>query len=106
MSNAPDTLARPAEWAANAVCAQQPYAGSDLWYADKGDAADRLLAMGLCRSCPVIDLCRAATARDEAGKGLKHRYGIRAGLTPRQRWVAEQKALGQQLATASQKGQL
>ncbi|MEV6102662.1 WhiB family transcriptional regulator [Nocardia sp. NPDC051981] len=90
MSCAPDTLVRLAEWAANAVCARPPYAGSDLWYADQGEAANRLLAINLCRACPVIDACREATAKEEAGKGLKHRFGVRAGMTPRQRWLAEQ----------------
>lgn len=90
MSYAPDTLARPAEWAANAVCAQQPYAGGDLWYAAEWDKDTRGTAISLCLSCPVIDACQAETAREEAGKGLKHRYGIRAAMTPRQRWLAEQ----------------
>ncbi|MER6607332.1 WhiB family transcriptional regulator [Streptomyces sp. NPDC000927] len=89
MTHAPDTLVRLAEWAANAVCARPPYAGSDLWYADQGEAANRLLAINLCRACPVIDACRAATAKEEAGKSLKHRHGVRAGMTPRQRWLAE-----------------
>lgn len=92
MTHAPDTLARPAEWGTTAVCAQKPYVRSNLWYADKGGTADRLLAMRLCRTCPVIDACRAVTAKEEAGKGLKHRHGIRAGMTPRQRWLAEQKS--------------
>lgn len=90
MTHAPDTLARPAEWVARAVCARQPYAGSDLWYADEWDKETCRTAISLCHIYPVSAACRAATAREEAGKGLKNRYGIRAGMTPRQRWRAEQ----------------
>ncbi|WP_187438517.1 WhiB family transcriptional regulator [Streptomyces sp. sk2.1] len=90
MSYAPDTLARPAEWWARAVCAQEAYRGSDLWYVSRGDGGGRETAIALCRTCPVIAVCRATTAKEEAGKGLKHRFGIRAGMTPRQRWLAEQ----------------
>ncbi|MFE7105595.1 WhiB family transcriptional regulator [Streptomyces sp. NPDC057575] len=90
MTHAPDTVARPAEWSTSAVCAQPLYAGSDLWYAAKWDKDTRGTAISLCHDCPVIDACRATTAREEAGMALKHRYGIRAGMTPRQRWRAEQ----------------
>ncbi|WP_326768600.1 WhiB family transcriptional regulator [Streptomyces sp. NBC_01591] len=92
MSYAPDTLHRPAEWAAKGTCAQPPYVGSDLWYADEWQKDDRRTAISLCRTCPVLDACRTAAASEEAGKGKDSRHGIRAALTPGQRWSADQKA--------------
>ncbi|MEE1774483.1 WhiB family transcriptional regulator [Streptomyces sp. JV185] len=107
MSYAPDTLHRPAEWAAKGTCTQPPYAGSDLWYADEWRKDDRRMAINLCRTCPVLDACRAAAAKEEAGKAKAHRHGIRAAMTPRQRWLAEQKSREQaEPRPASQKGQL
>lgn len=92
MSYAPNAIHQPAEWTIRGTCTQPPYAGSDLWYADEWQKDDRRTAISLCRTCPVLDACRATAAKEEAGKAKTHRHGIRAAMTPRQRWLAEQRS--------------
>ncbi|MFD7066103.1 WhiB family transcriptional regulator [Streptomyces sp. NPDC059913] len=88
MSHAPDTLAPADTWRTAAACTRIG-ADPDLWFVDGGARADRERAIAICRDCPVLTQCRDAVAREESGSGKESRYGIRAGLTPKERWEAD-----------------
>ena len=61
-------------WQEHALCAQ---VGGDEWFPEIGDSMDD--ARQICGRCPVATAClRDALATDE-------RFGIRGGLSPRQR---------------------
>lgn len=61
------------------LCADDP----DMWYSDS--LADKMLAQSVCRQCPFIAACLAASEVVEGGKEASGRFGIWAGLTPEQR---------------------
>ncbi|ARF75705.1 hypothetical protein B7C62_28195 [Kitasatospora albolonga] len=87
---APDTLDRAESWRPYGTCAAPQYVGhEDLWFPEPGDTEAVRAAVRVCESCPVLALCRQAVAVEEHGIGKASRYGIRAGLTPVQRWAAD-----------------
>lgn len=43
-------------------------------------------ARAVCGECPVSRECLRDALRDEEGRSRMSRFGIRAGLTPEQRW--------------------
>lgn len=72
-------------WMARAACAQPAYDGRrDLWFAptDSPDAAE---AKQACTGCPVRQACLTAVMAEEGAANRQDRYGIRAGLTGRER---------------------
>lgn len=85
------TPARPAlsAWRLLAACQD---ADRELFF-NCGSPAARKAARGICAGCPVRSDClRAAMAEehdpDQAPESnRKLRYGVRGGLTPRERWV-------------------
>ncbi|WP_069743063.1 WhiB family transcriptional regulator [Streptomyces sp. EN23] len=84
---APDTLGRAVDWRTLGNCSTAP--NDDLWFPEATDKATARAAITVCLSCPVLLLCRQAAADEERGDGKQSRYGIRGGLTPVQRWVAD-----------------
>lgn len=46
-------------------------------------------ALCYCDNCPVIDECEDTVAEQEKGLPLDERFGVCAGMTPRERWVAD-----------------
>ncbi|MET8841480.1 WhiB family transcriptional regulator [Streptomyces rubiginosohelvolus] len=84
---APDTLGRAVDWRTLGTCSTAP--DDELWFPEATDKATTRDAITVCLSCPVLLLCRQAAADEERGDGKASRYGIRGGLTPRQRWEAD-----------------
>jgi hypothetical protein len=71
-------LAVPAGWTLQAKCA-----GSPTWDETHGMKAGN--AAQLCEGCPVIAQCLAAAMEEEHGLSAGGRYGIRGGLSPKER---------------------
>lgn len=46
-------------------------------------------AMCYCDNCPVIDECEDTVMEQERGHPLEDRFGITAGMTPQERWLAD-----------------
>ena len=65
----------PLDVAENALCAQLD---PEVWFPAQGAAVE--VARGLCRTCPVLEACRAWAVNEPA---LTH--GIFGGLTARER---------------------
>ena len=88
---APDNLEPSDTWRTQGTCASPEYAGihDALWFAEDSDRDAVTMAVGLCSSCPVQAACLASAKEEEAGKGRFNRWGIRGGLTARQRWNAD-----------------
>ncbi|MFI9824457.1 WhiB family transcriptional regulator [Streptomyces sp. NPDC052013] len=72
------------EWELRAACRDMD---PDIWFSGR----KRAQALATCRACPVLDACREAVLRREAGVARDMRSGIIAGLTGAQRY-----ALGEQ----------
>jgi WhiB family redox-sensing transcriptional regulator len=75
-------------WQRYALCAETD---PDLFYADRGTTQERA-AVAICQTCPVLQECLAEVLAEEGGRGKEARYGIRAGLTPGQRYWAYERA--------------
>lgn len=84
---APDTLAPASDWRIRGACARA--IDDELWFPEPGDTVSLNDAITACHACPVFLLCQQAAADEERGWGLAARYGIRGGLTPKQRWQAD-----------------
>jgi WhiB family redox-sensing transcriptional regulator len=66
-------------WVQRASCRGRPLA---WWYPERGDAFAVAVAKSICRGCPVRTECLdEALAFEVEGE----RFGIRGGLTPRDR---------------------
>jgi WhiB family transcriptional regulator, redox-sensing transcriptional regulator len=63
-------------WQAAALCAQTD---PDAWFPGQGDSGEWALAV--CRRCPVLAICDADTAADDAGRPDADIQGIRGGRT-------------------------
>ncbi len=55
----------------------------DLWHCDHPE--DTAIAVAICRTCPVRQMCLDDALTEEDGVGAGYRYGIRGALTPTQR---------------------
>ncbi|MFF2405753.1 WhiB family transcriptional regulator [Streptomyces sp. NPDC058092] len=87
MSYAPDTLPRAEDWRDRAACADPRYLPiRDFWFADDSDCSQVRTATTICGHCPARDACLAAASEEEAGRGQQSMFGIRGGLTSKQRW--------------------
>jgi hypothetical protein len=90
MSCAPDTLQPADTWRKQPACAAPQYADHrDLWFAEDSEREALRAAVKVCRGCPIRALCLATATIEEEGKGRQNRWGIRGGLTARQRWDAD-----------------
>lgn len=93
MSRAPDTLQPADTWRDQATCAAPEYTDQqDLWFAEDGDP-DRQTAVRICLTCPTRQACLDKATVEEKGKGRQSRWGIRGGLTARQRWNKDRTAI-------------
>ncbi|MCZ7413115.1 WhiB family transcriptional regulator [Streptomyces sp. WMMC897] len=81
--HAPDTVARPHEWARKAACTK-PEADPD-WWAAPGPSEDGQTAITWCAACPVRRPCLELAIRIEEDASAGHRSGIYGGLTPHDR---------------------
>ncbi|MFG2763119.1 WhiB family transcriptional regulator [Streptomyces rubiginosohelvolus] len=84
---APDTLGPAENWKTAAAC--RDVIDDEMWFPEPGNWRAMHEAIHTCVGCPVLLLCRQAAADEEHGQGLASRYGIRGGLTPKQRWAAD-----------------
>ena len=79
----PDTLEPATHWQQNAAC-RTPGVDPETFYPDNN--ADGIeAARAICKTCPVVRACLAECLRHERGRSSKSRFGVFAGLTPRQR---------------------
>ncbi|MFE5090632.1 WhiB family transcriptional regulator [Streptomyces sp. NPDC056638] len=102
MSYAPDTLARPAEWADEAACIG--YADIFLPPRSEGDMSPGP-AKQICTGCPVRRACLDAAMAEE-GRGDHHaRGGVRGGLTPTERPALARRMRRTQQTATTQNGQ-
>ena len=73
-----------------AACATPPHvANREIWFAERDKYEDLQAAITICHQCPIRTLCLETAMAEEEGNGRKNRWGIRGGLTPRQRWNAD-----------------
>ncbi|MET9517011.1 WhiB family transcriptional regulator [Streptomyces sp. NPDC002994] len=70
------------DWLTEAACAQTD---PELFF-HEGNERLTEAAIAVCNTCPVQRECLIDAIADEGGKGKESRYGIRAGLTPGQRY--------------------
>jgi len=85
----PDTLEPGRAWLKQAACRTE---GVDPeWFYPDNNAAGIERARAICKPCPVRRLCLMDCLRHEGGRSSLSRWGVYAGLTPRQRVRAYQK---------------
>lgn len=61
-------------------CAEDP----DLWFSDLTSHIEE--TRNICHSCLVKEICLEQALKEEVGVGPTYRYGVRGGLTGRQRY--------------------
>ncbi|MFB7589329.1 WhiB family transcriptional regulator [Streptomyces sp. NPDC056169] len=71
------------DWRTLAAC---QYVKPDDMFPDPGNKKAVVQAKQICGPCPVWDSCLTDALATEGGKTKDNRYGIRAGLTPTQRY--------------------
>lgn len=81
----PDT--EPArKWLEHAACAGPEHKDHrDIWFPTPGDHRSRAEAVAVCEMCPVRQACLVDALREEHGRHVDTRHGIRGGLSPKQR---------------------
>lgn len=67
-------------WAQDALCAQ---IDPEIFFPNKGESIKQ--AVSICSQCPVRQECLDAALEEEAASSGYGRYGIRGGLTARER---------------------
>lgn len=75
------------DWRVEAAClflAEDGY--EDLMFPDPGNKPAVRFAQRVCGPCVVWEACLLDALADEGGKTKDHRFGIRGGLTPSQRY--------------------
>ncbi|MFB7899898.1 WhiB family transcriptional regulator [Streptomyces xiamenensis] len=84
-----------ADWTHHAACAStdQP----DIWFLE-GTSEGRAAAAICRRQCPVALACLVAALEEEAGTPAPHRFGIRGGLLPDERYRIH---IGRRVTTAA-----
>lgn len=73
----------PGDWRASAVCRQ---VDPELMHPEPGQPRAWADARAICSRCPVRTACLDAALTEEDTSSARSRYGVRGGLTPRQRW--------------------
>ena len=92
MSYSPTSLPRVADWRDRAACADPRYKPiRDFWFADDSTRNEVRTATTICGHCPVRTACLTAAADEEAGRGEQYMFGIRGGLTSKQRWLQKKR---------------
>lgn len=92
MSYSPTSLPRAEDWRDRAACADERYQPiRNFWFADDSNIADIRTATTICGHCPVREACLAAASTEEQGRGQQSMYGIRGGLTAKQRWLRKKR---------------
>ncbi|MFD4943058.1 WhiB family transcriptional regulator [Streptomyces sp. NPDC058409] len=82
MNYAPDTIARPADWRANAACRRYP----DVFLPPRSEGEGRPgQARQICATCPVRPECLTSAMTEEGNADHHRRAGVRGGLTPAER---------------------
>lgn len=76
-----------ARWTDYAACVGQD---PEIWFAD--DAATKALALATCAACPVLDACRTYILAAEGNASPSSRFGIAAGMSPKARRTAYERA--------------
>lgn len=71
-------------WRDRAACRFLPY--PDVMYPDPGKTREILAAKDICATCPVPRECEIEAQWEEEGQSARTRQGIRAGLTPKERY--------------------
>ncbi|MBB1252886.1 WhiB family transcriptional regulator [Streptomyces sp. OF3] len=69
-------------WTQRAACAGT----YDGMTAERTEHANIRLARAVCAACPVREPCLADALAAEGLTGPGQRWGVRGGLTPRERW--------------------
>ena len=59
---------------------------AEAMFPDPGNKKATAQAVGICHGCPVVQQCLTAALKEEGGRSKESRFGIRAGLTPGQRY--------------------
>lgn len=74
----------PGEWRRDALCRETD---PEMFYPNYtgGRARESEEAKRWCRACPVLDQCRAWVMEFEHGEPAGNRFGVWAGMTPRER---------------------
>lgn len=70
------------DWRNLAACLNED---PEAFFPDPSDAPAIQYAKSICGACPVRTDCLEAAIREEGGRGLSFRTGIRGGTTPAQR---------------------
>jgi hypothetical protein len=70
------------DWRTLAACLDED---PDAFFPDPTDTPAITYAKSICTGCPVQITCLETAIREEAGRGLSFRAGIRGGKTPAQR---------------------
>lgn len=79
---------RPVDWRVEAICARDDMADHrDLFFPLPGDKAAAAAAKQICAACPVRAACLDDALAIEGGRSHDNRYGIRGGLTSKQRYA-------------------
>lgn len=93
---------RPADWRDNALCASPEYAGqAELWFAYPSNKVATTAAKQVCAVCPVRAACLRAALKEEGGRALDKRFGIRGGFTAGERLHMYRKALASRKRAAA-----
>lgn len=72
-------------WANDAACATEPNPGRVFFERELAP-----IALRYCAACPVSSWCLEGAMDEERGLPISHRYGIRGGLGPIERWKLAQ----------------
>jgi hypothetical protein len=79
-------------WLESAACRGLTFWLYENVFDDEGNVRDEVAlrsALCYCDNCPVIDECEDTVTEQERGKPLEDRFGVCAGMTPHERWVAD-----------------
>lgn len=80
-------LARPPAWSEGVPCLGDFARFDESVGLKAGEAAAR------CAGCPVIEECLSAAMEEERGLSAGSRYGIRGGMSPKERAALDEKGL-------------
>jgi WhiB family redox-sensing transcriptional regulator len=77
-------MSRPLDWRTAGACRTED---PDLFFPTPGDTRGVNAAKQICATCPVAArmACLTEALREEGGRQVSNRYGIRGGLTSKQR---------------------
>lgn len=104
MTYSSTSLPRAPHWTDDAACARPGYLKiREFWFADDSHTDQVRTATTICGHCPAKDACLTAAVDEETGRGEQSMYGIRGGLTAKERWL-KKKRESRQATRATAKG--